>query len=221
MMASMTMLHHRHNDITSGVLHIVGAGLAIAALVLMIVFAAKSGGALKVTTVSIFGAGMIFLYIASAAYHLMPHHRPRAKQFLRRLDHAMIFVLIAATYTPICLVGLGGGWGWSIFGIVWGIAVVGFSIKMLDRHPPMWASVVMYIAMGWLILIAFSPLIHNLSGAALMWLAIGGVIYTSGAALFALDHALPRIKIFGMHEWFHLFVIGGSFAHFWMVLLYL
>ncbi len=217
----MTEHHDRHNDIMSGVLHAIGVGLAIAALVLMIIFAAKFGSPKKIVTVSLFGGGMILLYLASSLYHLIPPEKVRLKAWLRKLDYAMIFILIAATYTPITLVGLQGGWGWSIFGIIWGIALLGVILKFTTQHLPAWIYAVQFVVMGWFVLIAIVPLIHTLSTQALFWLILGGVMYTTGALLYALDKALPKVKIFGTHEWFHLFVIGGSFSHFWMVLHFL
>jgi hemolysin III len=210
------MLQQRSNDIFSGILHAIGAGLAIAALTLLAVFAE---GGKAVTASVIFGSGLVLLYLASASYHLLPHHLLRAKGVLQKLDHSMIYVLIAATYTPVCLLGLGGAWGWSIFGVSWGLAILGILSKTLPSwQPPHWLGTLHYLVMGWLIIIAW-PALHTLSAPALWWLTLGGVIYTSGVTFYALDRKV-KIPAFGLHEVFHLFVMAGSFCHFWLVLRY-
>lgn len=212
---------YRSNDITSGVLHAIGIGLAVAALVLMVVYASLYESARKITTVSIFGSGLILLYTASAVYHLLSPKLLRAKTLFWKLDYSMIFVLIAATYTPLCLVGLRGGWGWSIFGINWGLAIVGIALKVSPSRVPIWVYSILYLVMGWLIVIAIQPLRAVLSGTAIGWLVLGGIIYTTGVIFYALEKFLPPIKHFGWHEIFHLFVIAGSFSHFWLMLHYL
>ncbi len=212
---------HRSNDIMSGVLHAIGIGLAIAALIIMIVYAALYESDRKVTTVSIFGSGLILLYTASAIYHLVSPQLHRAKAFLRKMDFAMIFVLIAATYTPISLVALRGTWGWTIFGISWGLAFLGMYLKVSSIPVPIWVYSVMYVVMGWIVMIAYIPLRATLEPGAMTWLALGGVIYTAGVIFYVFEKILPPIKVFGYHEIFHLFVITGSFCHFWLMLHYL
>lgn len=215
------MHHHRDNDIVSGILHAIGIGCAIAALVLMIVFSAIAGDTWKVVATSIFGTGLILLYTASALYHLFPIRWVRAKQLFRTLDYSMIFVLIAATYTPLCLTVLRGGWGWSIFGIIWLLAITGVVLKISSWDIPQWIYIGKYVLMGWLILIAILPLIERMPQAGLFWLVLGGVLYTLGVLFFALDGKVGRMRYFGMHEIFHSFVLAGSFSHFWMVLHFL
>lgn len=210
--------HHRSNDIVSGVLHSIGLGLAITALIILVIFAST---ARSVTAMAIFGSGLVLLYLASALYHLLPHRHTVAKMALQKLDHIMIYVLIAASYTPICLVGLRGGWGWSLFGVSWGLAVLGIVLKSVKRlHPPLWLSVTHYLLMGWLILLALPKVLDVFSSGSLFWLTLGGLLYTTGVIFFSLDRIF-KWRWFGMHEVFHLFVIGGSFAHFWFVLWYL
>lgn len=210
--------HHRSNDIVSGVLHVIGLGLAITALVILVVFASTGR---SITSMAIFGSGLVLLYLASALYHLFPHHHVLTKSILQKLDHIMIYVLIAASYTPICLVGLRGGWGWSIFGISWGLAVVGIISKSIKRwQPPLWVSIMHYLLMGWLILLALPKVLMVFSDSALFWLTLGGVLYTTGVIFFSLDR-IYKWRWFGMHEVFHLLVIAGSFAHFWLLLWYL
>lgn len=132
----------------------------------------------------------------------------------------MIYVLIAGTYTPICLVPLRGGWGWSIFGVIWGLAILGIILKTTSKKIKGWFSALFYILIGWLILIAFLPLMESLPAHGLGWLVAGGISYTLGTIFFGLDHIVPRTRWFGMHEVFHLFVIGGSFSHFWVMFKY-
>ncbi len=209
-------VHARKNDIISGGLHAIGAGLAIAALVLLAIFAQGGRG---VTAAVIFGSGLVLLYIASATYHLLPHRYQTAKVVLRKIDHAMIYVLIAATYTPICLLGLRGGWGWSLFGVSWGLALLGVLSKTIPRwQPPSWLGTTHYLVMGWLVLLAWSEL-RTFSTGMLFWLALGGAWYTCGVVFYSLDRKI-KLPAFGMHEIFHLFVMVGSFCHFWLVLRY-
>lgn len=210
-------VHQRSNDIFSGILHAIGAGLAIAALVLLAIYAT---GGRAITASVIFGSGLVLLYIASASYHLLPHQWLVAKGVLRKIDHAMIYVLIAATYTPIALIGLRGGWGWSIFGVSWGLAVIGILSKAIPAwHPSHLVSTLHYLVMGWLVLIAW-PELQQFSSGALLWLTLGGGLYTTGVIFYSLDRKI-KLPHFGMHEIFHLFVIAGSFCHFWLVLWHL
>ncbi len=212
------MIHQRSNDILSGILHAIGAGLAIAGLVLLAIFGQGGRG---ITASVIFGSGLVLLYVASATYHLLPHHLLRAKVVLQTIDHCMIYVLIAATYTPICLLGLRGGWGWSLFAVSLALAVLGILSKTIPRwHPSHLVSTVHYLAMGWLLLIALGPLLTRFTSPMLFWLVLGGVLYTSGVIFYSLDRKI-KLPAFGMHEIFHLFVLGGSFCHFWLVLWYL
>ncbi len=203
----------RTNDITSGALHLVSVGLASAVFVILLVLGAKRGNAWHIVGYSVYGTGLILLYFASASYHLVPHSKEPLKTVLRKLDHAMIYVLIAATYTPITFLALSGGWRWSIFGVIWGLAVLGIFIKLLAWKIPPVISVSLYIAMGWLIAIAFSPLMDRINTATLWLLISGGVSYTFGVIFFELERVLPQRKYFWAHEIFHVFVLGGSTLH--------
>src|SRR3989338_7907651 len=203
------ILHHRTNDITSGILHLLGVFLAVGVLVMLVVIGAKSGGVWHTVSYSLYGSGLIILYAASASYHLVPHKFTEAKLFLQKLDHAAIYILIAATYTPITFIALSGGWRWSMFGVIWGLALLGATIKLLGIALCPWLSGILYILMGWLIAIAFAPLIESMTLGALWLLVAGGFSYTIGAAFFALDRILPHKKFFWMHESFHVFVLGG------------
>ncbi|MEK7176778.1 MAG: hemolysin III family protein [Patescibacteria group bacterium] len=206
-------LRYPSNELTSGLLHLVGALFAIVVLVVLIVLGARYGNSWHVVGYSLYGAGLILLYVASASYHLIPSKFERAKGIARHLDHAMIFVLIAATYTPVTFLALEGAWRWSIFGTIWGLAILGVAIKLfrIPFHPAL--STALYLFLGWLIVLAIAPLRASLSPAELALLFFGGLSYTLGVVFFALDKVLAPRKHFWMHEIFHVFVLGGSTLH--------
>lgn len=204
---------YRENDVISGLLHFFGIGLAIAVLTVLVVLAAKYQDAWHIVGYSLYGSGLVLLYFFSAMYHLVPRQKMRIKNLLKRLDHAMIYIFIAATYTPITFIVLEGGWRWSLFGIIWGLAMFGFIIKIFGLKIPQGISVALYIGMGWLLVVAFSPLQEEMNGT-LFWLIFsGGMAYTVGVIFFILDKILIPRKYFWMHEIFHLFVLAGSALH--------
>lgn len=209
------------NEPLSALSHLLGAVLSIVALVLLIVSAAQVGTALHVVTFTIFGVTMFFLYLMSALYHSVCRDRsPNAKRVLQALDHTAVYILIAGTYTPVTLIVLPPGWGWTLFGLVWAIALLGGIIKISQIRIPSSVSVALYLAMGWLVVIAGVPLVNALPSGGFFWLVMGGLCYTIGAVLYVLDTRVPRTRWFGMHEIFHVFVMLGSFAHFWMLIRY-
>lgn len=210
------MMVFKNNEPLSSLTHALGALLSVAGLVLMVVFAALHGEATHVVGFSIFGASLIALYGTSAIYHFFPRET-RIKKIFQRLDHTMIFVLIAGTYTPISLVMPQRAWGWSIFGVIWGLALLGMMLKLSGLKIREWITVAIYILMGWLALFAIKPLMLWLSAEALTWLFAGGVLYTFGCVFFALGNLFPGKPWFSMHDVFHLFVMGGSFCHFWLM----
>jgi len=214
------MQRFKHKEIVSSLLHLVAIFLSIAGLVILIVWATHYGTAWHVVTFSIFGSTMIFLYLASTIYHAV-HREHHWKAALKVLDHSMIYVLIAGTYTPICLVALRGGWGWSMFGVIWGLALMGIGIKQIKLRMPPWVPALLYIGMGWIIIIAVWPLVHALSPLALWWLFMGGVCYTVGTAFFGMGRLFPKSGYWGYHEWWHVMVMAGSFAHWWLMLKYI
>jgi hemolysin III len=199
----------------SGLSHLAGAILGIAALVVLVSVA--RGDPWHVSGFVIYGASLIVLYMASALYHLLPVNARHIER-LRIFDHSAIYLLIAGTYTPICLVPLRGGWGWSLFGVVWAMALFGIVAEVAWRSAPRWLSLVLYLIMGWLVLIALGPLARILPGAAVGWLVAGGIVYTVGTIVFALER--PRLwpGIFGAHDLWHVFVLGGSACHFVLML---
>ncbi len=212
-------MFNKLRDPVSGLTHFSGVLLSIAGLVLLICFSASQATAWHVVSFSIFGASLILLYTASTLYHLLPLGE-KGVRILRKLDHMMIFVLIAGTYTPICLIPLRGAWGWSLFGSIWGVAVAGIVMKIVWLNAPRWLYTSIYIAMGWMVVVAFLPLISSIPFGGLMWLAAGGAFYSIGAVIYAVKR--PNIcKWFGFHEIFHLFVMAGSISHFWLMFRYI
>jgi hemolysin III len=199
----------------SGLSHLSGVPLGIAALVVLVSLA--RGKPWHISGFAIYGATLILLYLASALYHLLPVSE-RHIQRLRMFDHIGIYLLIAGTYTPICLVPLRGGWGWSLFGVVWGLALFGIIMEVAWRSAPYWLGLVIYMVMGWLAVVALRPLMHAMPAAALGWLVAGGIVYSIGAIIFATER--PRLwpGVFGAHELWHLFVLGGSACHFVLML---
>jgi hemolysin III len=189
--------------------HGIGFLLSIAALSLMVVYASLDGDAWHIVGVSIFGASLVVLYLASTLFHWSV--RPNIRKYLNVFDHSAIYVLIAGTYTPFLLVTLNGAWGWTMFGIIWGLAIAGVVFKMFFTGKYDKLSLVIYVLMGWLILIAVVPLVQNLSTMGLVWLLIGGVSYSVGAVFYLLN------KLPFNHAIFHLWVLGGSICHFFAV----
>ncbi len=206
-------------DPVSGLTHFIGALLAVAGLVALIVEASNPLRPWHLTTYVVFGIGMILLYTASTLYHWLPLSQEGTVK-LKRLDHMMIFVLIAATYTPICLIPLRGSWGWSIFGAVWTVALLGIVFKIFWIHAPRWLATSLYIGMGWIAVVGIVPLVRTLQPGALFWLFAGGVLYTVGGVIYALKRPDPIPHVFGFHEVFHIFVMLGTAAHFWTVYRY-
>ena len=199
-------------ELANSLSHGFGLLCAIAATPILVVGAVKNGGAADIVGSSVFGATMVVLYFTSAWYHATGVGR--LKDWLRRVDHAAIYLLIAGTYTPFTLGVLGGPWGWTLFGLVWGAAAVGVGTKLLAgvRFPRI--STAMYLVMGWLILIAIGPLVRAMPIQGIGWLVLGGTLYTAGVGFFA-----ARRMPYGHFIW-HLFVLGGSTAHFFAVLWY-
>jgi len=204
-------------DPFSGISHLVGAFLSVGALGVLTAFAAVFGDAWHIVSFSIFGFTMFLMYTSSSLYHLLPL-REDALRLFRKIDHIMIFLFIAGTYTPICLVGLRGPWGWTLFGIVWGLALVGIFLKVFWLHAPRFLSTAIYVLLGWMAMIAFYPLTQVLSGSAMSWLLAGGISYSVGAVIYAVKKPDPFPGLFGFHEIWHLCVMGGSFCHFWLIL---
>lgn len=205
----------------SAITHFIGMLMAVFATVPLLVKAGITSGNLSFTSMAVFMASMILLYGASATYHSV-NLSGRYLNIFRKLDHMMIFVLIAGSYTPVCLIVLGGKSGYTLLALVWGIALAGMVIKACWITCPKWFSSVIYIAMGWVCLLVFGQLLSTLPTAAFLWLLAGGLIYTVGGIIYALKLPLfnSRHKAFGSHEVFHLFVMAGSICHFIFMYMY-
>jgi hemolysin III len=201
-------------EIANSITHGIGAALATAALTILVVFAALKGDAWRVVSFAIYGASLVIMYTSSTLYHAFTHKG--AKRYFRIMDHSSIFLLIAGTYTPITLLPLRDtDWGWTMFGLIWGMAILGILFKTFFYGKLEKLSVVFYVLMGWLAIIAIKPMIANLPTGLLIWIAIGGLFYTLGIIFYAWT------KLPYSHSIWHLFVLGGSISHFFGILLYL
>ncbi len=196
--------------------HLIGAILSVLALIVMLVKGIGNGSTLQISVAIIFGISLIALYTASTVYHWVPSSE-KLNAILRRVDHSMIYVLIAGTYTPVCLLALKGRLGWSLFGAIWGLAVLGIIIKLVWFSAPRWLSTAFYLALGWLAIFFIVPLYKALPMQGFVWLLIGGLMYSIGAVIYGTKSKRIRISVFGFHEIFHVFILAGSFAHFVMV----
>lgn len=199
----------------SAITHFIAMMLTVFAAAPLLVKSALSDTANMLPAMTIFILSMILLYGASATYHSL-NIGGRALRIFRKVDHMMIFVLIAGSYTPVCLIVLGGRMGYTLFAVVWGIAIAGMLLKACWVTCPKWFSSIIYIAMGWVCVFVFGPLWNTLPHNAFLWLLAGGIIYTIGGVIYALKLPLfnSRHTFFGSHEIFHLFVMGGSLCHF-------
>ncbi len=202
----MSTDHSHREEIVNALTHGLGVVLSIGGGAVLITLAAIHAGAREVVSVSIFVASLVLLYTASTLYHAIAH--PQLKARLKVLDHCAIFLLIAGTYTPFTVAALKGGLGWTLFGLVWGLAVIGIVFKLFFTGRFRLLSTATYVGMGWLALVAFVPLAAALTPTALTWLIIGGVLYTTGT-IFYHNRRIPH-----SHGIWHLFVLAGSIAHF-------
>ncbi|MFK4753569.1 PAQR family membrane homeostasis protein TrhA [Oceanobacter antarcticus] len=200
----------------SGLTHLAGALFAIVALCILSVQATLHGSIWHIVSFSVFGTTMLLMFASSAVYHLS-YGSEQWIAWLKRIDHIAIFLLIAGTYTPVCLVPLHGTTGWWLLGTVWLLALLGVALKLFWITAPRWLSTLVYIAMGWLIMVAAQPAIERIPTGALIWMACGGVFYTIGAVIYACKWPNPWPDTFGFHEIWHLFVIAGVFCHFWAI----
>lgn len=204
----------------NGFTHLAGAVLSfIGLLALVIKTTLNQPSALALTAVIVFGVSLILLYSASATYHLVVSN-DKVISYLRRLDHAMIFVLIAGSYTPFCLIALNGPTGWVLFGIIFTAAVAGVSFKLIWFNCPRWISTVIYVAMGWVSIFLIVPLYKSLSLQGVSLLVLGGIFYTIGALIYATKPSFLKFKSLGFHEIFHIFIMLGSLTHFLCVFKY-
>lgn len=193
--------------------HLIGAVFALVGLTVLVVFASQQGDPWKIVSFSIYGTTLFLLYTVSTLYHSW---RGSAKHLFQKLDHVAIYLLIAGTYTPFTLITLRGPWGWSLFGVVWGLAIAGIVLDSLHRKGKRTLQIIIYVLMGWIIVIAMYPLTQNLPTGGLVWLITGGVFYTGGIGFYVLDK-----KVHHGHGIWHLFVLAGSISHYLAIVLYL
>ena len=211
---------HRHHheeqslgeEIANAATHGIGAALSIAGLTVLIVLASLNGSAIHIVSLAIYGSTLVLLYLASTIYHAIQH--TRAKAVLNVLDHAAIFLLIAGTYTPFTLVSMGGVWGWTLFVMVWTLAVAGVLFKVFHRTHSARVTVPIYLAMGWLVIIAAGELLGAVGVGGTIWLLVGGLSYSFGVIFFVWER-LPY-----NHTVWHVFVMAGSACHFTAVTMY-
>lgn len=202
--------YSRGEELANSITHGIGIVFAICAMAILAVFASRYGDAWHIVSCSIFGAALILLYVASTLYHAV--QRPKAKSVLRILDHSAILVLIAGTYTPFTLVNLRGPWGWSLFGIIWGLAVFGIAIETTRLRRYRAGLIALYVVMGWAVVAAVKPMLEHVENGGLWLLLAGGLAYTGGV-VFYLWRRLPF-----NHAIWHLFVLAGSVLHFFAIL---
>ncbi len=196
-------------EIANSITHGLGAGLSIAGMTVLLIYAASKDAPWHLVSYAIYGVTLVSLYLSSTLYHSIQH--PGAKRFLQRLDHSAIYLLIAGTYTPFLLISLRGAWGWTMLAVIWGMAILGVAYKMIFIEHFERLSALGYVLMGWLCVIAGRQLIANLTSDILIWLAVGGVAYTAGIT-FLVVKKLPY-----RHAIWHLFVLGGSLCHYFAV----
>jgi hemolysin III len=211
-MAKNLTYYSKREERLNVISHAIGLILSVVALVLLVVFALKEGETAHVVSFSIYGASLILLYSASTFYHYV--QSPKLRKRLNILDHASIYVLIAGTYTPFCLVVLKGWIGYAIFGVAWGLAILGVIFKLFFTGRFDKISTAAYVLMGWLIIFAIKPLVENFPNGGLFWLFLGGLFYTVGAILYSIK------KMKYNHAIFHIFVLLGSFSHFMAIFFY-
>jgi hemolysin III len=199
-------------EIAHAVTHGVGIALSIAGLVVLVAFSTLYGDVWHITSSAIFGVTLVLCYTASTLYHGIPI--PRVKHVLRQVDHASIFLLIAGTYTPFTLVNMRGPWGWTLFGLVWGLAIVGIALELLSRQRYKRLSLGMYLGLGWLVLVAIKPMWETIDTGGLVLLLLGGLSYSLGVIFYVWKRLAYH------HAVWHLFVLAGSIFHFFAVLFY-
>ncbi|WP_342041994.1 PAQR family membrane homeostasis protein TrhA [Bacillus sp. OTU2372] len=213
-------MHNYIREPINGLTHLAGAVLSFVGLLMMVIKASMTTPTpLAITAVIIFGVSMILLYSASATYHMVIA-RDKVIAFLRRLDHSMIFVLIAGTYTPFCFISLNGKTGAILFSIISAVAISGVVFKMVWFSCPRWISTALYISMGWMIVFVFSPLTGSLNPIGLFLLILGGIFYTIGGVIYGAKPKFLGTKYLGFHEIFHIFILLGTLSHFLTVYLY-
>lgn len=204
-------------ELTSALTHLGGAVFGVVGTFLLL---SNSSNRMTAIAFLIFGLSMILLYSASTIYHFIDKSKEKAKLVMRKLDHIMIFVLIAGTYTPVCMLVLNNTSGYRLLALVWTITLLGVFMKIFWIKAPNWVSSVLYISMGWLAVLVLSPLAQSMPKEGMFWLVLGGIFYTIGGTIYGIKKPNFNNNYFGFHELFHLFVLAGTFCHFVMMYFY-
>ena len=211
-------MKHYFREPVNALTHLLGSILSIIGTIILLNYAEMPLSSTAIGSIIIFGISLVALYTTSGVYHLV-YTNDTALEKLRKLDHSMIFILIAGSYTPFCMLALTGIWKWSIITVVWSLAIIGITLKMFWMNMPRWFSTGLYIGMGWIALFALKPLYDSLSLFGFLFLLLGGIMYTIGGIIYGLKK--PNFSPdFGFHEIFHIFVLLGSFCHYWAILKY-
>jgi len=201
-----------HGEKLNSFTHMLGAVVALAGLVILVVFASLNGDVWRIVSFSIYGTSLFLLYLFSSIYH---SSEGSIKALFKKLDHIGIYLLIAGSYTPFVLVSLNGAWGWSLFGVIWGLAIIGILLDCFSSDQRRIIQLIIYLLMGWIALIAIQPLIESLSMAGFLWLLGGGLFYSVGIVFYVID-----LKKFHFHGIWHLFVLAGSITHYFTIMYY-
>lgn len=204
----------------SGFTHLFGAILSVVGMIILLAYSNDPLNSTRVISLVVFCMSLILLYTASSTYHLVSISE-KGINILRKIDHSMIYVLIAGTYTPICLIALKGTKGIVLFTSICTLAVIGIVLKIVWFNAPRWLYTLFYVVMGWLAIFAIAPLAKTLPMSGIAWLVGGGVAYTVGALIYGTKWPKIKSKVFGFHEIFHLFVLLGSFCHYWLIFKYI
>ena len=204
-------------DPVSGFTHLGGAILSIIGTIILVIYGTKKGTAIHITAFSIFGASLILLYTASTLYHLLPVSK-KVITILRKIDHIMIYILIAGTYTPLCLISLRGKLGLGLLISIWSLALIGITLKLVWFNAPRWLYTGFYLIMGWLAVIAIFPMTKKIPSLGIWLILTGGISYTLGAIIYGAKWPGKNAKVFGFHEIFHIFVMIGSLLHYLFML---
>ncbi|MFU8861407.1 MAG: PAQR family membrane homeostasis protein TrhA [Cyclonatronaceae bacterium] len=216
----MYALMWKIKDPVSCLTHLMGALLSVAGMAILVYQAASLQKPVHTLAFAIFGLSLILLYSASSAYHMF-NLSDAGNMRLKRLDHMMIYILIAGTYTPFCLIALQGTVKWVLFGTIWALAVIGIIFKIFWLDAPRWLSVAFYLFMGWLAVFTIPGMSGYIPAMATGWTVIGGLSYSAGAVIYGVKKPDPFPDVFGFHEIWHIFVLGGSISHFWVMYRYL
>ncbi len=211
-----THLREPANSLT----HLSGGLLSLVALVILVAVGLRAGNPAVLIALTIFGLCQLAMYTASTLFHALRLSETAMTRLLR-LDCTLVFVLIAGTYTPVCLIALHGGWRWGLLGAAWDCALGGFFLKLRWLDAPLWLSTGLYVVMGWLILLALPALVRAIPHAGILWMLVGGIVYTVGALVFMLEWPSPHPVHFDAHALWHVFVLAGSFCFFWVMVRYI